>query len=143
MFSNITLSNPSAQAEEIGQKQLRAILDAGRLPVLHDTDQLLGVVLEVQVKTVSDQQSGATRSEVKRYRSLPTASQPMPGYSQRPQFGQQSQPAPSAFQTRQQPQATQQPQQSYAQASRGYSGAQQSFGQAPSVGTGNLDPFAR
>jgi hypothetical protein len=49
IWKNITLRNPNAQAESIGQAQLSALCRAVNIPKLDDTDQLFGKIFRGRV----------------------------------------------------------------------------------------------
>ncbi len=50
LFTRVNFQNPSAEAQRIGQEQLRDICEAAGIARLTDTDQLLRKSLDVKVK---------------------------------------------------------------------------------------------
>jgi hypothetical protein len=51
VFVGINIKNKSAAAEEIGRQQLGSIMRAGGIPSLDDSDQLIGLRMQIKVKT--------------------------------------------------------------------------------------------
>ena len=50
VFDNINISNPNEVAQRIGQQQLGKLMEAGKLEALEDTDQLIGLDLQIKLK---------------------------------------------------------------------------------------------
>jgi hypothetical protein len=50
VFSNITLRNPNAQAEEIGARQLSGLCRAAGIGTLQDSDELVGKIVRAKLK---------------------------------------------------------------------------------------------
>lgn len=76
VFQNLNVRNQSAQAEGIGRRQLREIMEAIGLPAIEDTDQLIGGEAEIRVKVKEDDQYGP-RAEIVAVVGL-SARAPMP-----------------------------------------------------------------
>jgi len=49
VYGNLNVSNPNPKAEEIGRQQMGELMRAIGLPVLQDTDQLVGGRLSIKV----------------------------------------------------------------------------------------------
>jgi hypothetical protein len=52
VWGNLNVSNSNEKAEQIGRQQLGELMRAGGLARVKDTDELLGVSLEIKVKFV-------------------------------------------------------------------------------------------
>ena len=50
VYGNITISNPSRKAEEIGEQQMAALRSSIGLARITDTDQLIGATVEIKLK---------------------------------------------------------------------------------------------
>lgn len=50
VFGNLNISNPNDVAQRIGQQQLGQLMKAGKLDSIEDTDQLVGLDLEIKLK---------------------------------------------------------------------------------------------
>ncbi len=68
LFDRINLQNPNQKATEIGQAQLATLAKACGLPVVKDSDELLGKTCEARVKVTQDEQYGED-NEVTTYRA--------------------------------------------------------------------------
>ena len=79
LFCNLNIKNASAQAEEIGRKQLRGLMNALGLATLSDTDQLLGGRLMVSVKIKDDPEYGK-QNEVKAFKAMAGSAAPAPAF---------------------------------------------------------------
>lgn len=77
VFGNLNIRNPNPKAEEIGRQQLRDIMLAGGLKRLQDTDELVGVHLEIKLDIRNDPQYGAS-NEVKAFKALNAGGAPRP-----------------------------------------------------------------
>ena len=64
VYGNVTLRNASETATRIGRAQLKELMGAAGLAQLADTDQLVGVTLQVRVTVRDDPQYGQS-NEVK------------------------------------------------------------------------------
>jgi len=64
VYGNVTLRNASETATRIGRAQLKELMGAAGLTQLSDTDQLVGVTLQVRVTIRDDPQYGQS-NEVK------------------------------------------------------------------------------
>jgi hypothetical protein len=87
-FGNINIKNANPQAEEIGRQELGSIMRAANLPELTDTDQLMGVNLDVKTKIEKSEQYGDKNAPAG-FRPFNNGSGSVPG-------GQSSAPAQSA-----------------------------------------------
>jgi hypothetical protein len=77
VFGNLSIRNPNPKAEEIGRQQLRDIMLAGGLKHLQDTDELVGISLEIKLEIRNDPQYGAS-NEVKGHKALNAGGAPRP-----------------------------------------------------------------
>lgn len=68
LFSNINIRNKNPKAEDIGRQQLSSICRAIGVPVLNDTDELIGGTLLVKVTVKSDEYGEG--NEVKAYKAI-------------------------------------------------------------------------
>lgn len=50
VFGNLNISNPNETAQRIGQQQLGQLMKAGKLDAIEDTDQLVGLDLQIKLK---------------------------------------------------------------------------------------------
>ena len=88
VFTNLNIVNKSPDAERIGRAQLRTILECGGVQEFSDTDQLIGIRLQVKVVVKPARQDPATGrvydadNEVKGYKAIEDAS--MPAFQQPP-----------------------------------------------------------
>ena len=55
LWAMITLVNPNEKAVEIGQRELAALGQAAGLPVITDSDELLGKTVQVKIKVDQDE----------------------------------------------------------------------------------------
>lgn len=76
VFHNITLTNASAKAEEIGKKQLRTLMEARNLVTISDDQQLIGATVTLNVDIESD--PGYDDRNTVRGISLKTGATPAP-----------------------------------------------------------------
>jgi hypothetical protein len=96
MFSNFNIVNPNQKAVEIAQRELAGLGQACAIPVLTDTTELLGKMIQIRIKVVpgSKTRSGEDENTVGAFKPLdqtqPTTQQPMQS--------QQSTPTPMATQ---------------------------------------------
>lgn len=107
IFTNLNIINKSPDAERIGRAQLRTVLECGGVQEFSDTDQLIGIRLQVKVAVKPARQDPATGrvydadNEVKGYKAIEGAAMPAMGCGI-PAFQQQPAPAfaaqPPAFQ---------------------------------------------
>lgn len=86
-FQNLNIKNSSAEAERIGMQQLGEIMGAAGLPSIQDTDQLIGITLQIKVKVkpageYTDKNGvkkmGDARNEVRGYKAIEGGVPPMP-----------------------------------------------------------------
>ena len=71
VWTNFNTRNSSAKAEEIGRGQLRAMLEAAHFSAqLQDTDQLLGLALQIKVTTRAATGGFGPQNEIKGFRAL-------------------------------------------------------------------------
>jgi hypothetical protein len=86
-FQNLNIKNTSADAERIGMQQLGEIMGAAGLASIQDTDQLIGITLQIKVKvkpageyTGKDgvKKMGDARNEVRGYKAIEGGVPPMP-----------------------------------------------------------------
>lgn len=112
IFTNLNIVNKSPDAERIGRAQLRTVLECGGVQEFSDTDQLIGIRMQVKVAVKPARQDPATGrvydadNEVKGYKAIEGAAMPamgggIPALQQSPAapaFTAQppAQPAPSA-----------------------------------------------
>lgn len=68
VFANITLRNPSQQAEEIGMRELSALGHAVGVLNIGDSAQVLNKVLQIKLAIKTSEQYG-TQNEVKGYKA--------------------------------------------------------------------------
>ena len=85
VFGNLNTRNASLKAEEIGRAQLGEILRAIGVPVLSDTDQLIGGTLQIKVVIRPSDGQYAEQNEIKDYKAKDSSA---------PAFGTGSKPAP-------------------------------------------------
>jgi len=84
VFDRITISNPSPKATEIGQATLKALHVRAGISNLTNTDQLVGVNMEIKVRIRQDE-GYEPSNEVKSYRAPkvggppPVSAPPKPG----------------------------------------------------------------
>lgn len=88
IWQNINIMHDNAQAQEIGQKQLRGVCDALGVAAVRDTEDLH---FKPAVLVVGVQKNDATRNEVKQVKPLGGA--PAPAQQQRPPASRQQQAA--------------------------------------------------
>ena len=77
VFGNLNIRNPNPKAEEIGRQQLRDIMLAGGLKRLQDTDELVGISLEIKLDIRNDPTYGAS-NEVKAFKAINAGGAPRP-----------------------------------------------------------------
>jgi len=77
VFGNLNIRNPNAKAEEIGRQQLRDIMLAGGLKRLQDTDELVGISLEIKLDIRNDPTYGAS-NEIKAFKAINAGGAPRP-----------------------------------------------------------------
>ena len=71
VWTNFNIRNPSPKAEEIGRGQLRAMLEAAHFTAhLNDTDQLLGLGLQIKVTTRAAKDGYDPQNDVKGFKAL-------------------------------------------------------------------------
>ena len=68
IFGNLNIKNPNPKAEEIGRQQLGEIMRAIGLPVVQDTDQLIGGQLMIKLDVRESEQYGLS-NDVKGFKS--------------------------------------------------------------------------
>lgn len=83
VFSNININNHNPKAEEIGRKQLGAIMRALGLSRVKDTDQLIGGNLKIKVGISPAKDGYEASNQVKAFKS-PDGSQPPAVNQQQP-----------------------------------------------------------
>jgi hypothetical protein len=76
VFANYNIDNPNPKAQEIGLQQMRELGKACGIPMLSDTDQLIGRHVQIKVSIQTSEQWG-DKNEVKGSRSA--GSTPPPG----------------------------------------------------------------
>lgn len=69
VFGNMNIVNPNPKAEEIGRQDLGDLMRAGGLQQVQDTDQLIGIQLEIKLTIKPDDVYGP-KNEIKGYRSI-------------------------------------------------------------------------
>lgn len=69
VFTNINIRNANPVAERIGAEQLGELLRASGLPRLSDTDQLIGLQIQIKVDIKKSEQYGDS-NEVKGYKAF-------------------------------------------------------------------------
>lgn len=74
VFSNITLRNPNAQAEEIGARQLSGLCRAVGIGKLEDTDELIGKIVRAKLKVQPPKDGYEASNVVAAYESAGVAS---------------------------------------------------------------------
>ena len=72
VFANINIRNPNPKAEEIGVQQLGEIMRSTGLTKVVDTDQLIGLQLQIKVDIRKSEQYGDS-NEVKGYKAISAA----------------------------------------------------------------------
>lgn len=80
VFTNININNKNPAAEDIGRRQLGEIMRAGNLQKVQDTDQLVGIELQIKVGIQKSEQYGDSNS-VGGYKALDSALASMPAAS--------------------------------------------------------------
>ena len=71
VFGNVNLKNASAQAEEIGRRQLGEILRSIGKSVIRDSDELIGGQLQIKVGVQHDKNGQyEDRNDIKGYKAL-------------------------------------------------------------------------
>jgi hypothetical protein len=69
VYGNLNVSNPNPKAEEIGRQQMGELMRAIGLPVLQDTDQLVGGRLSIKVAIRKSEQYGDS-NDVKGFKAV-------------------------------------------------------------------------
>jgi len=69
VFGNLNIRNANSKAEEIGRQQLGDLMRAVGLSRLTDSDQLIGLNLQIKLTIKEDPQYGA-RNEIKSFKAL-------------------------------------------------------------------------
>ncbi|HEY7824770.1 MAG TPA: DUF669 domain-containing protein [Acidimicrobiia bacterium] len=69
IYGNLNVSNPNPKAEEIGRQQMGELMRSIGLPVLQDTDQLVGGRLSIKVSIRKSEQYGDS-NDVKGFKAL-------------------------------------------------------------------------
>lgn len=95
VWSNITLKNANAQAEQIGQSQLAAVCRAVGIGKLDDSDQLFQKVLRVRLKVTAATAQYQAKNEVTAYEATGTQAPPPAASAARPAANTPA-PAPAA-----------------------------------------------
>lgn len=78
IFQGLNIRNKNAEAERIALQELKAIRNAGGLPALQDTDQLIGMTMEVKVATQPAKDGFEARNQLKGYRAPSGGAAPAP-----------------------------------------------------------------
>src|SRR5690606_18913927 len=81
VFGNLTLRNENEKAEQIGMEQMRALMDALGIPVLKQSEQLIGKSCEIKVSIRPAQGQYEASNDVKGFRSAGGNKLPAPGPS--------------------------------------------------------------
>jgi len=81
VFTNLNIRNKNPKAEEIARQQLGDIMRAGGLATLTDTDQLVGVSLQIKVAVRAATDDYAASNDIKGFKAIeggatPSAPQP-------------------------------------------------------------------
>lgn len=69
VYGNLNVSNPNPKAEEIGRQQMGELMRSIGLPVLQDTDQLVGGRLSIKVSIRKSEQYGDS-NDVKGFKAV-------------------------------------------------------------------------
>jgi hypothetical protein len=80
VFGNLNIRNANSKAEEIARQQLGDLMRAVGLSRLQDSDQLIGLNLQIKLTIKEDPQYGA-RNEIKAFKALaggPGIAKPQP-----------------------------------------------------------------
>lgn len=97
LFQNVTLRNPSQQAEEIGMRQLSSLGRATGQMVISDTSELVEKLLQVKAKVVPPKDGFDARNEVSDVKSIngatPQPSSPAPASNVAPGSAPAAKPA--------------------------------------------------
>ena len=88
IYGNLNVSNPNPKAEEIGRQQMGELMRSIGLPVLQDTDQLVGGRLSIKVSIRKSEQYGDS-NDVKGFKAVvggaaPSAPAPQPAAAPAP-----------------------------------------------------------
>ena len=91
VYGNLNVSNPNPKAEEIGRQQMGELMRSIGLPVLQDTDQLVGGRLSIKVSIRKSEQYGDS-NDVKGFKAVvggaaPAPSAPQPAAAPAPAAG--------------------------------------------------------
>lgn len=70
LYTNINIQNPNEVAQRIGLEQLRAIMQAGGLANVEDTDQLIGINVCAKVGTQPAQKGYEAQNQVKAFKPI-------------------------------------------------------------------------
>lgn len=82
VFANLNIKNPNDTAQRIGLSQLKKVMAAARLTQVQNTDQFVGVRLEIKVAIRPAKGEYSAQNEVKDYRAISGAmSSPTPPVS--------------------------------------------------------------
>ena len=91
----LNIKNPSKAAEDIGRRQLGELLRVAGIPVISDTDQLIGTNATITLK-IRKQEGYRDSNSVTRYEPIAAAGSmpmPMPSVPPRPQMPAPQKPA--------------------------------------------------
>jgi len=78
VFGNINIRNASAKAEEIGRQQLGEIMRATGIGRVTDTDQLIGLALQIKLDIRAADGQYAAQNEVRGFKSASGSAPAMP-----------------------------------------------------------------
>lgn len=93
VYGNLNVSNPNPKAEEIGRQQMGELMRSIGLPVLQDTDQLVGGRLSIKVSIRKSEQYGDS-NDVKGFKAVVGGAAPAVAAPSAPQPA--AAPAPAA-----------------------------------------------
>jgi len=95
VYGNLNVSNPNPKAEEIGRQQMGELMRSIGLPVLQDTDQLVGGRLSIKVSIRKSEQYGDS-NDVKGFKALVGGAAPAVAAPSAPAPQPAAAPAPAA-----------------------------------------------
>lgn len=78
VFGNLNIKNKNPEAERIGLQQLGEVMGAIGLAKIHDTDQLIGGVLQIKVALSKKQEGFDQRNEVRGFKAIEGSAPPLP-----------------------------------------------------------------
>lgn len=78
VFTNINIRHQNLKAEEIGRRQLGALIRAIGLPRVSDTDELVGHTVQIKVTVQPESALYPASNEVRGYKPVPSAARPTP-----------------------------------------------------------------